>query len=106
MQINIDAPNNFVFITDAFDATEWPGIWAQVLPEYEVTTYDIWPDDIISSILNEGRTLTNETVIQYTTIFINGEWMTIGIPRLLYHFSPVQVPAPAPAPTPDPAPVA
>lgn len=89
MQIVIDDPDKLVYITDLWDASEWPGIWAQVPSDYRVDTYDIWPDDVIAQILNEGRTQTCEVVAQYTNIFINGQWQIIGINRNLCHFSPV-----------------
>lgn len=97
MQIVIDDEYKLVYITDPWDADEWPAIWAQVPSDYRVDTYDVWPDDVLADISAEGRTLTYETVIQYTTIWLNGQWVTIGIPRTLYHWSPIEA-APASVP--------
>lgn len=90
MQIVVNNDDHLVFISDGFDATEWPALWAQAPAEYEVLTYDVWPDDIIAAVLSEGRTLTYEFVTHYVTVQVNGQWMTIPLERALYHFSPVQ----------------
>lgn len=89
MQIVIDTDSKLVYITDPWNADEWPGIWAQVPSDCRVDTYDVWPDDVIAAISAEGRTLSYETVIQYTTVWMNGQWQTIGMPRTLYHWSAV-----------------